>query len=678
MTDQLEHDLADAFQSAAVGADVPRLPLDDVVTRGRMLQEVRRRRAALWTAAAAAVAVVAVCVPIAVAQHGQGHGRPEPTHQTTTPSPGPRRTPMPGPGPSLPYLDGTTLHANGQVFQVGKLVNLVSAGGTVLVGHWGRSITWQTLRGGRLVALPYGKGTVPVLSPDGTTAAVSTNPTPQTSRITVYDARTDHEIAHIDLDLPATCCDGGSVQGLGIDATGTVYWAEDTEGPTAPRMAWRPGSAPVQIHHGDGVFGVTPAGPLLDDGVLGHVVDGQWRQVATIQGDDDVWSPSGMTVAEGGGAPTFLAPRTGHATTPTLPGDLDRWIGFESETDVLGAVRDGSTAELVRCDVTTGGCTTIETLPDGWKSWQWATNGPAATAPGTPPTSSNAPDDSVVGLPRGDDAGIATISNGALTLQGRTLAQDVGSALEAGTTILVVRSGASGTSAYTVDQVSATGSAMPIPALGDADGHGPGAIGPVLSPDGTIAVGVDQDGDGATLTEWSLSRHRVLGRTRVPGGSPDTLALDGVDDHGRVYATTYAPRGGFTWLPGHAREPMTGTVAGLWAAGFHALGPDGVVDPKDCADQPVAVAPDGGHVLCDADSPSGFASFAANGAGGVPLKIPTPPKQVVGFESDTAVLVVVPGTGGDWLVRCFVADGTCMRAAPVAAGTTFPRLSGIS
>ena len=148
--------------------------------------------------------------------------------------------------PTEPFIEGTTLHAHGLTFEVGRHTNLVAAGTTVLVGHWGKSITWRTLRDDRLVPLPYGTGAVPVLSPDGRRVAVSTNPTQQTSRITVYDGRTDAVIAHVDLALPATCCDGGSVQQLSVDDDGTVHWVED-RGPEAPAMTWRPGSAPVRV-----------------------------------------------------------------------------------------------------------------------------------------------------------------------------------------------------------------------------------------------------------------------------------------------------------------------------------------------------------------------------------------------------------------------------------------------
>jgi len=472
---------------------------------------------------------------------------------------------------------------------------------------------------------------------------------------------------------------GNSLTLLGIDATRRVFWVQEhTGGGKGPETdwVWQPGhSEPSQLgepfaSQPSGMFAVTPAGPLVGKAVLSEDTNGDWAAVARLSAGT-VWSPSGAVYARRASSPAFVATASGTTVAARLPGALQRWIGFESETDVLGAVGTGQSAELARCDVTTGACLTIAKLPDGWKSWQWATNGPAATVPSSSPS----PDGSVAGLPRGDEAGIAMISKGVLTFRGRTLAHDVGSALEAGTTILVVHPGAANTSAYTVDQVSPTGTTTSIPALGDADGRGLGPIGPVLSPDGTIAVGVDQDGSGATLTEWSLTRHRVLGTTRVPGGSPETLGLSAVDDHGRVYATTYAPRSGFTWLPGHPQEPMTGTVANLWGAGFDAVGPHGVVDPKGCLDQPVAVAPDGGHVLCAGDSSSGYVMVASNGDS-VPLHLPAAPKRVIGFRTDDSVLLVVASTGSDWLVTCAAEDGVCARVMPVPSGATFARLPG--
>ena len=151
---------------------------------------------------------------------------------------------------AAPSLDATGLHVGTQTFDVNKNDHLLTAGDTVLVGHWGKQpgdIAWRVLRGGRLAPLPYARGDIPVLSPDGTRVVVFTNPTPQTSRITMYDARTDAQIDHVDLDLPATCCDGGSVQMLSVDAQGTVHWVEERDGGGAPEMTWRPGSAPVKV-----------------------------------------------------------------------------------------------------------------------------------------------------------------------------------------------------------------------------------------------------------------------------------------------------------------------------------------------------------------------------------------------------------------------------------------------
>ena len=93
MTD-LQDQLAELFASTATDADAPRLPLEDVLERGELLQRIRRRRAAIWTAAAAAVAVVAVVLPLAAgAQHGHGDDRPAPSHRTSTSSPSPTDTP---------------------------------------------------------------------------------------------------------------------------------------------------------------------------------------------------------------------------------------------------------------------------------------------------------------------------------------------------------------------------------------------------------------------------------------------------------------------------------------------------------------------------------------------------------------------------------------------------------
>jgi hypothetical protein len=538
MTDQLEHDLTTLFGTTATEADVPALPLQDVLAQGRVLQQVRRRRAALWSAAAAAVAVVVVSLPLALASHHSGDERPAPAQRTTT-TPA-SRTAL---AATEPYVRGGILHAEGRTFRVGRSINLVSAGNTVLVGHWGKQITWRTLRDGQLVPLPYGEGEVPVLNPDGTLVAVSTNPTPQTTRITLYDASTDGEIAHVDLALPATCCDGGSVQELRIDSTGTVHWLEERDSSAMPEMRWRPGSRPVQVG------------------------------------------------------------------------------------DAANRVSDP-----------------ISALPQS--------SSPAA---------------------------IATFSGGRLTRDGVTLATGVDTVSEAGSTILITQTANGG--GRTVSLVDKTGTVTSLPELAGRPLRKT-AVEPVLSPDGRYVAAVRLGLRDVTLVEWSVTRHTVTGSTTLPMGDGETVTLNGVDDDGRVYATTYAPRSGFTWKPGGAVESVTpGPETDLAAAGLGVVGPHGVLEPAGCDGGYRGVAPSGSLVLCGIGvAPNvGVVSVSTNRV--VPLALPgslADSIDGIGFESEHAVLVTATSSGTTWLLRCHTGDGSCERVAPVPDGTSFARVPGMN
>lgn len=110
---------------------------------------------------------------------------------------------------SVPFIAGGVLHADGHEVPT-ESVNLLAAGDTVLVGEsigdaeW----TWDRVRDGRREPLPMVDGTVPVLSNDGRTVAVTRNPTPETTRVLTYDVATGAEQQRLDLALPFTCCAG--------------------------------------------------------------------------------------------------------------------------------------------------------------------------------------------------------------------------------------------------------------------------------------------------------------------------------------------------------------------------------------------------------------------------------------------------------------------------------------
>lgn len=421
--DQLIGDLTELFDSTATDTDIPPLPLQEVLTRGEILQRVRRRRAAIWTATAAAVAVVAVSLPIALAGHGTRQ-TPPPAHPPTgaaAPTAGPASA-----APTLAYLAGGALHVDGRTIPTaGK--RLLSRGGTTYVtGSKSDPWSWSHLVDGRLVrvstphsdAQPWTGWQDAALSPDGTLLAVLTHPTQNTARITAYRTTDSHEIAHTDFDAPYANWTGGgdSVSELGIDGSDHIFW--NVASPTSVGIAggsraipwvWQPGKGgATQLGqpftsdpHGEML--VTPAGPIVvgvSKSILGQNADGTWHQVARFDdpGDDSlsgtVWSPSGQTYARGPDHGDIVSTATGSTVTPNLPGTFRNWIGFENETDVLGVVTTGTAPELVRCEATTGNCAVIENLPEDWKSWQWATNGPPGplSPPVTPGTDTKSVD----------------------------------------------------------------------------------------------------------------------------------------------------------------------------------------------------------------------------------------------------------------------------------------------
>lgn len=693
MTDQLPEQLRDVFESAAASADVPPLALQNVFARGQALKQVRRRRAALWTTAAAAAAVVVVSLPLALAGHHGHDDRPAPAHHTRSTSP----TPPPANGvptapPTLPYLAGRVLHLGGRTITIAGRPNvLLSRGGTTLYFDMTSGRWWRVCDG---KATPFGSppgnrdapwtGTfAPTVSADGRTIAVLTHPTQNTSRITEYDAATDTEKGHVDLDLPFANWTGGgdSVDLTGVDNAGQVFWIVD--GADMSSWMWAPGDRPVKLGVTLDAAGVDypPDGALTTDGAIVQVSFlGQTTRIGTVPDVENaapVWSPSGALLATAGPAITRVG--SGAAISPRWPdGAIDAWVGFESDAYVLGAAESGDGQKLIRCSTDTGACAAIGSLPYGWTDWKWAQTppgtAPAVVAPPSSPpsTSASSPvDDSVVGLPRGDAPQIATITQGVLTVDGKPIARDVDDVIASSdqSVFLLRRRG-------TVSAISRAGKETALDALGGVIEEPP----PVLSPDGSYAVAVHTGEHGDELVEWSLMANRLVGTMPVVGGA-QRIRLDGVDDDGRVYATTYAPRSGFSWKPGGARQPLTGAAADLASVGFGAVGPHRVLEPSGCDGASGGISPSGSQLLCGIDTPPGLGVVSATTGRAVPLRLPAGTAghaRGIGFESDTDVLVLVQSPGPDWLVRCAVSDGTCERAAPVPAGTTFPTLPGVS
>lgn len=392
MTD-LQKDLVALFDTTATDADVPALPLQEVLTRGRSLQRVRRRRAAIWSAAAAAVAVVAVSLPLALAGHGRDD-RPAPAHHSQVPTlDGVPTTPT-----TLPYATGTELHVGARtVALTGRPSAFISRGDTTLYWDSLKTERWWRLRGTEFE--PFGlprasdrqkpwTGTYGVdVSHDGRTIAVMTHPTEQTSRITEYAAMTDKELGHVDLDLPFANWTGGgdSVQISAVNDNGRVYWDQPFDRDSW--WTWEPGTvAPHRLDVQLGFDGSNypPEGAVTEDGRIVTVADdGTTRPVSGVPGDLDlsstaIWSPSGAIVAaQIQGQPVIRDLGGSKTVTPEIPGLVERWFGFESDAYVIGAATlDGGEHSLVRCAVDTGRCAAIMPLPKSSVDWKWATSPP--------------------------------------------------------------------------------------------------------------------------------------------------------------------------------------------------------------------------------------------------------------------------------------------------------------
>lgn len=548
MTD-LQGQLADVFETTAGGADVPPLPLQEVLAWGRRLQQVRRRRTALWTAAAAAVAVVAVTLPLALAGHGTKQA-PQPAHQTRAPSVLPSGSPV-----TLPYLGGHQLHADGHTVAT-DADTILSRGGVTYVRTGDDAWTWSHLVDGRLQQVsgtptreqPWLGWHGAQLSPDGSLLVVVTYPTQNSTRVIAYDTADDTEIAHLDLPLLFSNWTGGGnlLTLLGVDAHQQAYWVQEPTAGKGPETdwVWRPGQgAPVQLgepftSQPYGVFRVPPAGPVLG-GTLGTVDGDHWQPVGHVPGSGGgVWSPSGDTLARGGGSPALLTPSTGGTVTPDLPAPLVRWIGFESDTDVLGVVGSVEDAQLVRCHVHDGDCEHVQDLPDHWKSWDWATNG------STSPPTSNA-------------TGASSLDPKEPFVKGSTLYAD-GQSFEVGKHVNLVTAGDTvlvghwgGTITW---QTLRGGRLMPL-------SYGEGRM-PVLSPKGTrVAVATNPTPQTSRITVYDAMSDSTIDHvdldlpaTCCDGGSVQQLSIDAGGTVRWVEERADGDAPVMQWHPGSAPE----------------------------------------------------------------------------------------------------------------------------
>lgn len=376
MTDQLERDLTALFQDRATATDVPPLPLDRIASAGARASATRRRRTGIAAAVAAAVVVVAIAVPAALLGSHDGAVPP-----IADDGPSPTNAVAP---PALPYLHRGVLYADGRQVAAPGADYLEATGDTTLVGYWTPPghITWSVLRGDGLVRLPYlDDQSSPALSADGSEAAAVTNPTPLTTRVAVYDLASGRMSAHIDLDVPRTCCDGGAVQAVTFAADGRLYWLQGVG-----FHVWRPGSATapqLQVEHP--IYQVGPAGPIVAVGNGGRVgtvdADGRFTPGRRLPVDQSaLFSPDGREIAfevddqlaakTGTTAygPTVMDADTGRPVALHLTGTFARWDGFEDDGHVL-VTTTGAGTHLERCDTGAGSCEPVMDLPGSPDSW---------------------------------------------------------------------------------------------------------------------------------------------------------------------------------------------------------------------------------------------------------------------------------------------------------------------
>ena len=690
MTDQLEHDLASLFGSTATEADVPPLPLADLIAQGRSLQRVRRRRAAIWTSVAAAAAVVAVTVPIAVSAHRHS-GSPAPAHRTATTSPTPNANGIPTTPTTLPYVTGSEIHLGARVRGLtGEPSAFISRGDTTIywdikTERWWR--VWAKDGSVEQFGPPAGSNQRPwegwfdvVVSADGRRIAVLTHPTQNTSRITEYDAAGQEEIAHVDLPQPFANWTGGgdSVDIMNVTNSGQVIWAQMD--PTFSWQVWKPSMkapAPLNVElDGNGV-GYPPDGGLTADGdAVAFDARGAATRIGLTVEDAantvSIWSPSGESLATNTATGPEIARRDGgQPVQPPNAFTVRQWLGFESEAYVIGAATVDNAPTLVRCATDRSACASIGPLPANWPTWKWATSAPTGTAQAVDP---------IAALPQGAPADIPTLAHGTVRVGDQVIAQHVTSlSASSDRSVLLMDTPGGGAVAWS-KKAGSIGFAL----RQRFDAKPPT---PVLSPDGRYAVTVHLD----TIEEWSLpdtptagknAEAQLLGSLAFPGASTETLGLLGVDDSGRVYAETYAPRSGFTWKPGSSREPLTGIAAELAASGLGGMGPSGAVAPPGCDGATGGVSPSGAQALCDLGRGLGVGVTSVSNGTGTPLGVPAgvPPRVVlaVGFESNDAVLVTAKADRGRWLLRCPIDGSTCQRVSAVPPGTTYARLPGVS
>lgn len=380
MSDPIEHDLRSLFRERVESTPHPPVPEALLGLSSRP----RRRVTATVAVSAAAVALAVVGVGIGgllplgsedppAGQIGGSTGAAQQASSRT---------------PTIPYIQDGVLHRASssvattadQLRWAGDSVvvtdNFSSQAGDAVARSW-------ILRGSSLLPLPFLDDSRVALSPDGTEVLAMSHPVPTATRLAVHDLEQGTEVGALDLAAPGSCCESGSVELLGFDTSGRVFfneagrsfvWDPRATEPTA--VTGLPGEI-VQVGN-QGVLAVSGDYGSSTERVLGDVsAQGAFERGRELAMPDPTepaaWSPSGDVVAYTAASGPVV--ETSDASTGPVGldvGDMvfSHVVGFESETQLLLVAREGDRNNLLRCS-TRGSCEVLEEMGglnalDGW------------------------------------------------------------------------------------------------------------------------------------------------------------------------------------------------------------------------------------------------------------------------------------------------------------------------
>ena len=382
MNDRLEHDLVSLFHERADSTPTSPVPGDLLA-----LAERAHRRAGLVAALAAAAAVVVGASVGTTMLVGSSDDAPPADQNSTAPS---ERAPsQDGSAISIvPHIKDGALHLAAATIPT-TAEQLQWRGQSVLAtdvffsqesGEASRS--W-ILREEDLVPLPFLDDAVAKLSLDGTQVVAMTYPTGTTTRLTVYDLAKETPEGTIDLPVPGSCCESGSVTLRGFDVSGRVFYNDGDRS-----FVWDPRTAkPTLITGAPGVIAqVGPQGVLAATGAFGSSpkrVLGEVSESGAFEGSREFtmpettetasWSPSGDFIAYSAHSGPVVEARdasTGPVRLDINDMTFSHFLAFESETDLLLVAREGNRDHLLRC-TTSGSCEVIQEMGHSHALMQW-------------------------------------------------------------------------------------------------------------------------------------------------------------------------------------------------------------------------------------------------------------------------------------------------------------------